>query len=226
MNKITRPTKPKDRECIFTEGINYFATGKKSIWGIGDKDAIQLLNKLKLNGKWLNLAAGDGRYSSLLLEKVDFITVSDIDKSALSKLWHNTPEKHRHKLKIKPFNIVKKFPFKNESFEGVFCTGALHLFPRKVLQKIISEINRVTKRNGRVVIDFACDIKRISPDGRLRIFGNEPLYNFKDAKAILRDLLRNYQIKMYKSEVTEKSESSNPPYILKCKFIILIADKI
>lgn len=225
MDRITKPTKPEEDRYIFTEGIDYFTTGKNSIWGIGDKDTLQLLKKIEINGKWLNLAAGDGRYNVSLLEKADSVTASDIDESALSKLWHNTPEKYQSKLKTKSFDITKKFPFDDKSFDGVFSTGTLHLFPKDILQKIISEIDRVLKPNGRVIIDFATDIKRISPDRKLVTFGKEPLYTLEDAKNTLKKLFRNYRVELRDSEVVEDFEAANPPYTLNCKFVILIADK-
>lgn len=225
MKKITKSHKPKDNKYIFTEGINYFETGKTSIWGTGDKDTLELLKKIKIHGKCLNLAAGDGRYNLNLLEKADFVIASDIDESALSKLWHNTPKKYRKKLDTKVFDITKSFPFGDDQFDSIFCTGTLHLFPKKVLQKIIFEINRVLKATGRVIIDFATDIKRISPNGKLIVFNKEPLYSLKGAKKILKNLFKNYRIRMYESEVVEDFEVANPPYTLNCKFVILIADK-
>ena len=226
MDRITKPTKPKEDKYVFTEGIDYFATGKNSIWGIGDKDTLQLLKKTKIHGKWLNLAAGDGRYNLSLLEKADSVVTSDIDESALSKLWHNTPNQYQSKLKTKSFDITKKFPFEDKSFDGVFCTGTLHLFPNEILQKIISEIDRVLKPNGRVILDFATDIRRTSPSGKLITFGKEPLYTLEDAKKTLKNLFRNYQIELQDSEVVEDFEAANPPYTLNCKFVILIADKM
>lgn len=225
MRKITKPTKADEDKYIFTEGIDYFTTGKTSIWGTGDKYTLQLLKKIEIRGKWLNLAAGDGRYNLNLLKKADFVVASDIDESALSKLWHNTPDKYKQKLETKVFDITKKFPFDNRSFDGVFCTGTLHLFPKEVLKQIISEIDRVLKPNGKVIIDFATDIKRTSPSGKLITFGKEPLYTLEDAKRTLKNLFRNYQIEVHKSEVVEDFEAANPPYTLNCKLIILIADK-
>lgn len=225
MDRITKPTKPEEDKYVFTEGIDYFTTGKNSIWGIGDKDTLQLLKKTEIHGEWLNLAAGDGRYNSSLLEKADLVVASDIDESALSKLWHNTPKKYQSELKTKSFDITKNFPFEDKSFDGVFCTGTLHLFPTEILQKIISEIDRVLKPKGIVIIDFATDIKRTSPSGKIITFGKEPLYTLEDAKKTLKTLFRNYQIEMYDSEVVEDFEAANPPYTLNCKFVILIADK-
>lgn len=225
MNKITISHKPEENQYIFTKGINYFETGKTSIWGTGDKDTLELLKEIEIHGKWLNLAAGDGRYNLNLLEKANFVVASDIDKSALSKLQHNTPQKYREKLDTKAFDITKKFPFENNSFDGIFCTGTLHLFPKEVLRQIIFEIDRVLKTKGKIIIDLATDIKRISPSGKLITFDKEPLYTLNDAKRILKNFFSNYQTQMYKSEVIEHLESANPPYTLNCKFVILIADK-
>ncbi|MBU1205279.1 MAG: class I SAM-dependent methyltransferase [Nanoarchaeota archaeon] len=225
MEKVTKPCQPEEEKHIFSRGIDYFKTGKVSIWGLGDKNTLQLLKKIEIHGKWLNLAAGDGRYNLNLLEKADFVVASDIDESALSKLWHNTPEEYRAKLDTKLFDITKKFPFENNSFDGVFCTGTLHLFPKEILQKIIFEIDRILKSNGRVIIDFATDVKRTSPDGKLVTFGKEPSYTLKDAKSTLKKLFKNYKIKMYDSGVVEDFEAANLPYTLNCRFVILIVDK-
>ena len=226
MKKITKPCKPKENQYIFTEGINYFETNKVSIWGTGDKDTLRLLKKIEIFGKWLNLAAGDGRYNLSLLKKADFVVASDIDASALSKLWQDTPETYKSKLETKVFDITKKFPFEDNSFDGVFCTGVLHLFPNEILQKIISEIDRVLRPEGRVIIDFAADIKRVSPDGKLIIFGNEPRYTLGEAGITLKNLFRNYKMKIHESEVQEEDfTQASPPYKFSCKFLLLVADK-
>ncbi len=226
VKKITKPCKPKENRYVFTEGINYFKTGKVSIWGAGDKGTLELLKKTEIHGQWLNLAAGDGRYNLDLLKKADFVVASDIDASALSKLWHNTPEKYRSRLGTKVFDITKKFPFEDNSFDGVFCTGTLHLFPKEILEEIILKINRVLKPRGRVIIDFATDIRRISPEGKLIFFGDEPRYTLGEAKRTFKNLFRNYKIKIYELEVLEEDfTQASPPYKLSCKFLILVADK-
>jgi SAM-dependent methyltransferase len=217
---------PNEENYIFTEGIDYSKTGRESIWGKGDKDMLIFLNKAELPGKWLNMAAGDGRYNRILLEKAESVIASDIDESALFKLWTNTPEHFRAKLKTEVFDITKNFPFEDNSFDGVFCTGTLHLFSKEVLPRIISEIDIVLKPNGRIIFDFAADITRTSPDGKLITFGREPLYTMKSAKATLKNLFRNHQIEMQDSRVVEDYEGANPPYKLDCRFVIVVASKI
>lgn len=225
MKKITDHHE-SDEEYIHTEGIDYFKTGKDSIWGPGDKDTLELLRNTDIHGKWLNLAAGDGRYNVNLLKKADLVVASDLDESALSKLWHNTPEEYRTKLTTKVFDLTKKFPFEDESFEGVFCTSTLHYFPEKVLQGIFLEIDRILKKRGRLIVEFATDMKRVFPDGNLYIRKSEPLYTFEEAVSLLRKLLKNYEVHITESAVLpEQVKTEHLEYTLSCRLIIIIADK-
>jgi SAM-dependent methyltransferase len=222
----TKPREPDEENHIYTEGLDYSQTERISIWGTGDKDTLELLNDIEIRGKWLNLAAGDGRYNLNLLEKADSVVASDIDESALGKLKQNTPNKLSEKLQTEVFDIAKPFPFADESFDGVFCTGALHLFPTEILRQIISEIDRILRTNGKLIIDFATDIKRILPDGKLYIRKSEPQYSLDEAAIFLRELLHNYQIQIVESEVPEEEiETRGFVYRFSCKFILLTADK-
>ena len=224
--KTTKPREPEEDKYIFAEGIDYSKTETTSIWGTGDKDTLELLKKIGIRGKWLNLAAGDGRYNLNLLEKADFVVASDIDESALNKLWQNTPDDFKTKLQTKVFDITKKFPFENNSFDGVFCTGTLHLFPKEILRQIFSEIDRILKPNGRILIDFATDIKRILPDGKLYIRKSEPQYKNEEATKFLTELLNNYKVQIVESEVPEEEiKTRGFVYRFSCKFILLTADK-
>ncbi len=225
MKRATKLCIPEEDKYIFTEGIDYSKTGETSIWGPGDEDTLRLLKNTEIHGKWLNLAAGDWGYTSNLLKKADFVIASDIDESALNKLWQNTPKRYVKKLETKVFNITKSFPFENNEFDGVFCTGTLHLFPKNILQIIFLEINRVLKPHGRIIIDFATDIKRVLHNGKLITFGKEPLYTLEKAKMILKKLLKNYEIKMYESEIPEYTTRTKPPYKFSSKFVLLVADK-
>jgi len=226
MEKVTKSCKPDNKKCIFTEGINYFTTGKTSIWGTGDKETLELLDKEEIKGKWLNLAAGDGRYNLNLLKKANFVVASDIDESALSKLYYITPEEYRNKLEIKVFDMTKLFPFNNASFDGIFCAGILHLFPRDIFRKIFYEMDRILKPKGKVIIDFATDIRRVSPDGKLIVFGDEPQYTLDEAKELLKETFRKYKIKIQELQVFEEEfKASNPPYKFSCKGVLLVAEK-
>jgi len=222
----TKPREPDEENYVFTEGIDYSQTEKTSIWGIGDKDTLELLRKIEIRGKWLNLAAGDGRYNLNLLEKADSVLASDIDESALEKLRQNTPDKFKVKLQTKVFDITKRFSLENNSFDGVFCTGTLHLFPKEILRQIFSEIDGILKPHGRILIDFATDIKRVLPDGKLYLRKSEPQYGLKEAAKFLTELLKNYKVQIVESEVPEEEiKTRGFVYRFSCKFILLVADK-
>ena len=222
----TKPREPDEENYVFTEGIDYSQTEKTSIWGTGDKDTLELLKKIEIHGKWLNLASGDGRYNLNLLEKADFVIASDIDESALHKLRQNTPDKFKAKLQTEVLDITNKFPFEDNSLDGVFCTGTLHLFPKEILRQIFSEIDRILKPHGRILIDFATDIKRVLPDGKLYLRKSEPQYTLKEAAKFLDDLLKNYKVQIVESEVPEEEiKTRGFVYKFSCKFILLIADK-
>lgn len=211
----------------FAENIDYLKTGEFSIWGEGDKDTLDLLERLPIKGEWLNLAAGDGRYNTLLLKKAAEITATDIDQNALDKLSRNTTEDLRKKLKTKAIDITEPFPFDDNSFDGIFCTGTLHFFPKDQLAIIFREINRVLKPRGRIVIDFATDIKRVLPNGTLHTKENEAQYTLGEAKELLKSLLPDYKLEMFESTVPEEEvKVGNVTYRFSCNFLLLSGQKL
>lgn len=224
--KKAKPYLANEREFIFTEGIDYLSTGKPSIWGGGDKKTLEVIGKRDFNGRWLNLAAGDGRYNNFLLKRASEVVVTDLDPGALDKLKVNTPENLKNKLKTKVFNILDTFPFEDRCFDGVFSTGTLHLFPKEKLIEIFKEIDRVLKPRGDIFIDFATDIKRILPSGKLKIKVNETRYTISEAKELLKKLLPNYTLKMIKSEVPEEVvKIGKLQYIFSCRFLLVVGNK-
>lgn len=225
MEKITKPCEPEEEKHILTEGIDYFETGRESIWGDEEKETLNLLNKTEIHGKWLNLAAGDGRFNAQLLKKVGIVVASDIDEGALSKLWFITPKEYKSKLRTAAFDITQKFPFENKSFDGVFCAGTLHMFPKEILRGIFCEINRILKTHGKVFIDFATDIKRVLPNGK-HCIRKYLQYKLKEAEEILKENLKNYEIELHESEVSEEEiKERDFSYKFSCKFVLAVAIK-
>jgi SAM-dependent methyltransferase len=159
------------------------------------------------------------------LKKASVVVASDIDESALSKLYHTTPEKYRSRLEIKTFDMTKPFPFDDDSFDGIFCAGILHLFPTDVFGRISYEMDRTLRPKGKVIIDFSADIKRVAPDGKPIVFGNEPRYTSDEAKKLLRKGFEGYEIRIQESNVFEDCKAANPPYKKWSKGILLVAVK-
>lgn len=216
---------------IFTEDLDYSKTGITSIWGEGDLDTLESLNKLvkgnKITGRWLNFAAGDGRYNDILLNEVDELTATDVDISALNKLRANAPKKLTHKLVLKEQNITKNFPFKDGYFDGVFNTGTLHLFHESVLNHVFQQTNRVLKDGGIFIFDFATDIKRVREDGIL-VARSGIEYNKIQAKEMLVGILNNNGFMPDFTECSvppEEVTTGDGSYLFSCNYWLVFAYK-
>ncbi|MDD5096766.1 MAG: class I SAM-dependent methyltransferase [Candidatus ainarchaeum sp.] len=210
----------------FLENTDYSQTSNISIWGTGDKDTLELLDKIEIRGKWLNLAAGDGRYNLKLLEKADSVVASDINEGALAKLSRTTPEQYKAKLHTKAFDLTKRFPFEDGAFDGVFCAGTLHFFSKEILEGIFAEIGRVLKPRGKVMIDFATDVRRIFPDGSIWVKKGEPGYKQEEAAKFLEESFRNYKIEARRSKVDGDDVTINShTYTFSCNYILIVGEK-
>jgi len=218
---------PNENEFIYTDGVDYAETTDNSIWGTEEEATSNLISKTNITGRWLNLCAGDGRFNNQLLAKANEVIAVDIDESALQKLVRITPERLRSKLKIQTGDVVKPLLFNNQSFDGFFCVGTLHLFPKQIFKKIFNEMDRVLKIGGLIIIDFAADIKRVNPDGALWVVENEPNYSLTEAKKFLEDVFRNYKINVIidKSE-PEEVTLNDRIYTFSCNFILLEGRKM
>lgn len=217
---------PNEQENIYTDDVDYANTPDDSVWGTEDKATADLLKKTNIAGKWLNLCAGDGRFNNQLLEKADEIIAVDIDENALQKIVRITPEALRKKLTTKTTNVVKPFPFADDVFNGIFCVGTLHLFPKLVFKNILDEMRRVLKSGGRIIIDFATDIKRTYPDGSLWIVETEPNYTLEEAILFLKEMFKDYEVSITTDKVEpEKVRLNDKEYIFTSNYILLNAVK-
>jgi len=224
--KVTTPVHPNQDESVFTEGINYFETDADSIWGPEDTATAELLRQEDISGTWLNLAAGDGRYNAILLDKATKVIATDLDKSALSKLEHNASEKTSHKLQTRSFDITRRFPFDDQSLDGIFCTGTLHIFSRPVFSRIVEEMKRVVKFGGKIILDFATDVKRTRLDGKEYIIKEEPKYSSEEARRLLEQVFGEFDMRMIESSVPEQLlDEANPKYKFSCNFLLVVAEK-
>jgi SAM-dependent methyltransferase len=218
--------KPNEKENIYTDDIDYANTPNDSVWGTEDEATNSLLQSTKITGKWLNLCAGDGRFNNHLLSNADEVVATDIDESALQKLIRITPETLKNKLYTKVMNITKLFPFEDNTFDGVFCVGTLHLFPEPIFKNIFGEIERVLKHGGQIIIDFATDVKRTYPDGSSWIIENEPNYTLNEALSFLKDIFKNYKADIVTDKVSpERIKLNDKGYVFSSNFILINATK-
>jgi ubiquinone/menaquinone biosynthesis C-methylase UbiE len=195
-----------------------------SKWGYEEIETLEAIKEINFVGKVLNLAAGDGRFNNKLLECANEVTAVDIDEKEMINLINDCPSDLRGKLFTMVTDITKKLPFEDNTFDGIFCTGALHLFDRKIIIKIMSEIRRVLKLRGKIVIDFAADIKRIKENGELITFEGEGNYSTKQSIDMFNKLLTGFDIKIKEGHV-EEIFLDEVKYNFSCNFIVVYGKK-
>jgi len=217
---------PQEEKYLYTEGIDYAQTGNVSIWGTEDPLTQDVLLNSDIHGRWLNLCAGDGRFNTALLQHVQTVVATDVDPSALQKLQRLTPDALKPKLEIVTCNVVEPLPFQAAEFDGIFCTGTLHLFPKTIFQNILGELDRILKSGGRMIIDFATDIRRVRPDGSLYTVHGEPLYALDEALDFLKECLSAYAASFQTDTVApEAVQVRGETYLFSCNYILIQAQK-
>ncbi len=100
----------------------------------------QMLAKVKTNGKILDNGCGVG----LLHERLDSTEIVGLD---LSSEMLKRAKTHYDKLVLAN---SQKLPFKDESFDLVFCRSILHHLPKPELA--VEQMSRVLKPNGEIVL--------------------------------------------------------------------------
>ncbi len=117
---------------------------KKGLEGFGDYERNYALQKIFQTGEEvLDLAAGEGSVSEFLQSLGCNVTALDFSKEALKKA-------EKRGVTTVLADVEKKLPFKDGIFDAIFWgDNAEHLFSP---QKTLSEIKRVLKPEGRVII--------------------------------------------------------------------------
>ena len=225
---MIKPVLTDEKNYIFTEGIDYSKTSENSIWGDEDISTMEMLKRLvKPNCRWVNLASGDGRYNTFIANSTKELVDVDIDEGALQKLYINTPEDIKGRLVLKSFNIVEIFPLESDTYDGLFSSGVLYLFPEEVLEKIGKEISRILKIGGYIALEWAINIRRVSPTGESVVFGTEPLYNKEKTFNVIMKVFPNFEINFIEGEKIYSNESeANPPYEFYCETLLIEGRKI
>lgn len=146
----------------------------------------------------------------------------DIDKSSLSKLWHLTPKNLRKNLSVQQFNINNTFPHPSSFFDIVFCTGVLHLFSEKDLNNhIFPEFRRVLKKSGRVILDFAYDIKRIHPNGKMHYaYPGEKIYTKPEAEKLIKRNFPKVKKMIFSFVHDDLTKTTGLGYDFSCGFLV------
>ncbi len=197
----------------------------KSVWGSGDAITLDAIKELKPTGTWLVLGAGDGRYIAELLETVDCLMVTDINETLLNELSVTYAADTR--LRFKKADITLPLPFEEGSFDGVFCTGTLHLFAPDVLERTLKAIDQVLKADGVLFFDIATDIERVFtrdvPGKRQETL---MLYSSETAARIIPELIPHYDLQVRKSSfLDDLSEIQDFYCVTKGNFLLFFGTK-
>ncbi|MFH1129367.1 MAG: class I SAM-dependent methyltransferase [Patescibacteria group bacterium] len=109
-------------------------------------DAEELKEYIKQGEKVLDLGCGSGRmFEMFLAQDVDY---TGVDFS--EKLIEIAKNKYGDNFKVAD---ILNLPFSNENFDSVWSIAVLHHIPSTELRKrVLSEIKRVLRPNGRVVV--------------------------------------------------------------------------
>lgn len=183
-----------------------------SKWGIEEKETLETIKRMGFKGNILNIAAGDGRFNNELLKLADKVIAIDNNNQELEILKNDCPNEFNSKLEVKNVDITKHFPFLDKEFDGVFCTGTLHLFQVETIINILNEIKRVLKQEGVILLDFATEITRLDNYGNKVIFAGEGEYSNEEAINIFKDNLKEFEIDIEKSSFKEENLEDNGSY--------------
>ena len=187
-----------------------------SKWGIEEKETLEAINKIGFKGNILDVAAGDGRFITSLLELSDTVTAIDIDEKELEDLKDTS-----NKLYTKVVDITKVFPFEDSSFDGVFCTGTLHLFNKETISFIISEMTRCLKPRGKLILDFATDIERLDTNGNKVVFSGEGNYTTTESIELFKEELKEFNLNIQVSTFEEDNLDDIEYKSIKGNFLII-----
>ncbi len=84
-------------------------------------------------------------------------------------------------------------------------------------------MGRVLKSGGRIIIDFATDIRRTYPGGGLWVIENEPNYTLEEALRFLKEIFKDYETNIVVEKVDpEKVKLKDKEYVFTSNFILLV----
>lgn len=199
----------------------------KSIWGDGEGVTLKAIGSLEPGGRWLNLAAGDGRYVQQLVDKVDSLVLADINLDEAKRIFGYLTDEQREKVEFVEADLTKTLPFPDIAFDGVFCTGALHMFSADVLKDVMREIDRILKPRGKLILDLATEATKRYNDGRVEIGYEGMNYTTLEAKRLLGNLLVGYAAQFTISSFTDDvSDLKDYGYTQIGDFILAVATKL
>jgi ubiquinone/menaquinone biosynthesis C-methylase UbiE len=100
----------------------------------------------------LDLACGAGRHVVYLAQQGFTVTGADISRTGLRMTRKKLVEPQLTAALVR--SAMSSLPFSDSSFDAVICTRAIHHQRLREIQQTLSEIKRVLRKGGPVLIDF------------------------------------------------------------------------
>ncbi len=120
---------------------DYFKDHAKDDW---DNDFIEYFSEqLFPKAKVLDLGCGPGIESAKLAKKGFGVYGFDLSEGLLKIARERLPG-----ITFLQGDILEKFPYKDEFFDGIFAKASLLHVPRNKIKDVLKEILRVLKKNG------------------------------------------------------------------------------
>lgn len=117
--------------------------------GIIDEDMPKIEKIFRNDGvsKILDLGCGTGRHTIYFAEKGFDVYGFDFSSNAIQRSKERLKDRNLSAHLI-VWDMSKKFPYKNEFFDAVIAIRVIHHAPMRVIKHVISEVNRITKKEG------------------------------------------------------------------------------
>jgi len=164
-----------------------YDTDENPLIYLEEKVVLKLIDKVK-NKKVLDVGCGTGRISIKLLKKGAKVFGIDVSNKMLQKARDKT-KKYRDRCEFKIASLYK-IPYKKQDFDFVICSLVLsHI---KNLDKAISEMSRVLKRNGIMIISDLHPYA-ILQGAATTFFRGKKMYRIKNYVYLFEDLFKSFR---------------------------------
>jgi len=164
-----------------------YDTDENSLIYLEEKEVLKLIGNVK-NKRILDVGCGTGRISLKLLKKGAKVFGIDISNKMLQKARDKT-KKYRGRCEFRIVSLYK-IPYKKQEFDLVLFNLVLsHI---KKLDKAISEISRVLKRNGVLIISDLHPCAMLQ-GARTGFFYAKRSYIIKNYLYLLEDLFKIFR---------------------------------
>lgn len=180
---------------------------------------VQLLGKFEKllgeNSRILDAGCGWGRDVNYFIE--NGYNAVGVDKAPMplkfgaKKYSSNKVGEKLHRMD------VADLAFQNESFDGIWCNSVIHFYPPSRIQKPVSELSRVLKKDGILYINFKLTDSGPEPDVRQEEDGSlveRFLYPRQEIRKLLQE--NNLEILEKESEVNTE-DFENPVWSIYCR---------